>query len=220
LDAFNALNVIETIKKLAKEQNKIIIMTIHQPRTDILRSFDKIVLLSAGRTVFFGPLDASLAYFEKHGFPLPSETNPSDFFLDIITPDQRSPSLREKANKRIVLFQEAWATESQNFCGSVSDHHADDLVSRGWPNFWLTEFFVLLQRNLRDVIRDRTHFGASIFQTAFVTILLGFMFFRVSNDSGGVQNRIGFLFFTCANLSFGTIETKITWCRKYQPLCV
>eukprot|EP00842_Homolaphlyctis_polyrhiza_P003077 jgi/Hompol1/3770/HPOL_006734-RA len=36
LDAFNAFNVIKTIKDLAVAQNKIVLMTIHQPRTDIL----------------------------------------------------------------------------------------------------------------------------------------------------------------------------------------
>ncbi len=38
-------------------QNKIVLMTIHQPRTDILEMFDKIALLSVGRIAFFGPLD-------------------------------------------------------------------------------------------------------------------------------------------------------------------
>lgn len=33
LDAFNAFNVMETLKKLAQEQNKIILLSIHQPRT-------------------------------------------------------------------------------------------------------------------------------------------------------------------------------------------
>lgn len=88
LDAFNALNVMEIIKKLSVEQGKVVLMTIHQPRTDILELFDKIVLLSSGKTVFFGPLHDGLLHFSSLGYPLPEKTNPSDFFLDIITPDQ------------------------------------------------------------------------------------------------------------------------------------
>jgi ABC-type multidrug transport system ATPase subunit len=65
LDAFNAFNIIETIKKLAVEQNKIIMLTIHQPRTDILELFDQIILLSVGKTVYFGSTEgkASLKIF-------------------------------------------------------------------------------------------------------------------------------------------------------------
>ena len=54
LDSFNAFNIIETIKKLAVEKGKVVLMTIHQPRTDILELFDKIILLSAGKCVWFG----------------------------------------------------------------------------------------------------------------------------------------------------------------------
>jgi ABC-type multidrug transport system ATPase subunit len=48
LDSFTAFNIISTLKNLAVKQNKICLITIHQPRTDILDLFDKIILLSAG----------------------------------------------------------------------------------------------------------------------------------------------------------------------------
>lgn len=88
LDAFNALNVMEVIKTLAVKQNKIVLLTIHQPRTDILDLFDNIILLSMGKTVFFGHLDDGLKHFASLGYPLPDKTNPSDHFLDVVTPDQ------------------------------------------------------------------------------------------------------------------------------------
>ena len=88
-------------------------MTIHQPRTDILEIFDKIILLSAGKTVYFGPLESSLTYFSELGYPLPSKTNPSDYFLDIITPDQRSERQKEESNKRIEFFQSSWEKKSE-----------------------------------------------------------------------------------------------------------
>lgn len=54
LDSFTALNIIDTIKRIAVRDNKIVLMTIHQPRTDILNLFDKVLLLSAGKQVWFG----------------------------------------------------------------------------------------------------------------------------------------------------------------------
>ena len=65
-------------------------MTIHQPRTDILELFDKIILLSVGKTVWFGRTDSAIDHFNKLGFPLPNKTNPSDrklpiFFIKLIT---------------------------------------------------------------------------------------------------------------------------------------
>lgn len=83
LDAFNALNSIEIIRTLTTTRKKIVLMTIHQPRTDILTQFDKIILLSAGRVVFFGPLDDAISHFHTLGYSLPPRVNPSDFFLDV-----------------------------------------------------------------------------------------------------------------------------------------
>lgn len=71
LDAFNAFNIIQTIKQVAKAQGKVVLMTIHQPRTDILEMFDKIILLSAGKEVFSGTLDNAITHFDKLGYTLP-----------------------------------------------------------------------------------------------------------------------------------------------------
>jgi ABC-type multidrug transport system ATPase subunit len=81
LDAFNAFNAMETLKKLAKAQNKIILLTIHQPRTDILDLFDKVILLTMGQCVWFGSTHDAIEHFGNNGFKLPPKTNPSDFFL-------------------------------------------------------------------------------------------------------------------------------------------
>lgn len=67
LDAFNAFNAMETLKKLAKEENKIILLTIHQPRTDILDLFDKIILLSLGKQVWMGSTHDAIGHFESLG---------------------------------------------------------------------------------------------------------------------------------------------------------
>ncbi len=60
LDAFNAFNIVEICKRLAVEQNKIVLMTIHQPRSDILKLFDNIILLSNGKTMFNGSVPGKM----------------------------------------------------------------------------------------------------------------------------------------------------------------
>lgn len=54
LDSSTAINVMDTVRKLAKDQGKTVIMTIHQPRTDILEMFDRIILLTMGRLAYCG----------------------------------------------------------------------------------------------------------------------------------------------------------------------
>jgi energy-coupling factor transporter ATP-binding protein EcfA2 len=222
LDAFNAFNAMETLKKLAKKENKIILVTIHQPRTDILELFDKIILLSMGKMVWFGPTQGCIEHFAKVGYPLPPKTNPSDFFLDTITVDRRSTDLYEKSKLRIEKFVQAYTDlnleldstpkNSQEGDVAVSKKERFSLSSRSkveWPSTWIGEFLVLSDRNLTNDFRDKATLGASIGQNICVAIIICSLFAGVKNDAAGIQNRLGCFFFLCLNLTFGIIGPNI-----------
>jgi ABC-type multidrug transport system ATPase subunit len=51
LDAYNAGVVMDCLKRLAHEGKRTIIVTIHQPRSNIFKMFDSLMLLSGGQTV-------------------------------------------------------------------------------------------------------------------------------------------------------------------------
>jgi ABC-type multidrug transport system ATPase subunit len=62
-----------------------VVTVIHQPRYEIFTMFHDVLLLGkGGRTVYIGPSERALEYFESMGFPLPDAVNPPDFFMDII----------------------------------------------------------------------------------------------------------------------------------------
>ncbi|KAJ3066294.1 ATP-binding cassette sub- G member 2 [Podochytrium sp. JEL0797] len=209
LDSANALGILETIKNLAKSRGIIVLMTIHQPRTEILELFDKIILLSMGKTLFFGPTNAALEHFAELGHPLPAKTNPSDFFLDIITMDLRTS---EKKEKSLAIIEKFHAAYQKKYATHVSPFPSQLLAVNSkyvWPLSWPEELFVLLGRNMKDVMRNKGVIGATIGQAVFLVILIGFVFFRLDNDQAGVQSRTGFLFFICINQTFGVIMPAI-----------
>ncbi|KAJ3017894.1 UNVERIFIED_CONTAM: ABC transporter G member 24 [Siphonaria sp. JEL0065] len=108
LDASTSLLIIQLIRNLAKERSMIVLMTIHQPRNEVLNIFDGIILLTKGTTVWSGKSNDAIGHFESLGFPLPAFTNPSDFFLDVITLDQRTPESLKENLDRIDILEKAW----------------------------------------------------------------------------------------------------------------
>ncbi|KIJ67151.1 hypothetical protein HYDPIDRAFT_109174 [Hydnomerulius pinastri MD-312] len=56
LDSYNAQSVIEALGNLARVYGRTVVLTIHQPRSGIVRLFDELVLLSRGRCVWAGPM--------------------------------------------------------------------------------------------------------------------------------------------------------------------
>ena len=81
LDAFTASYTIDLLRSLVKTSGIPMLLTIHQPRFHILQMFDRLLLLSQGRTVFFGTLEETIEHFYRLGFVVPPNTNPADFFL-------------------------------------------------------------------------------------------------------------------------------------------
>jgi ATP-binding cassette subfamily G (WHITE) protein 5 (sterolin 1) len=80
LDSFTAHYMVSALAKLARNRNKVILMSIHQPRSDIFNLFDQIGILSLGRVVYYGPQKELVPHFSKLGFPCPTYSNPLDHY--------------------------------------------------------------------------------------------------------------------------------------------
>ena len=83
LDAYNAYNVVDSLVSLAKNYNRTVIFTIHQPRSNIVSLFDRLVVLGAGKrggeTVYSGDVRKCAAYFESVGLGCPPGFNIADY---------------------------------------------------------------------------------------------------------------------------------------------
>ncbi|KAL2001548.1 hypothetical protein VTN02DRAFT_1598 [Thermoascus thermophilus] len=83
LDAFNAFNVVECLVTLAKTYNRTVIFTIHQPRSNIVALFDRLILLAKGKTVYSGPFSSCQQYFDNIGYSCPPGFNIADYLVDL-----------------------------------------------------------------------------------------------------------------------------------------
>lgn len=83
LDAYNAYNVIECLVTLAKTYKRTVIFTIHQPRSNIVALFDRLILLAKGKTVYSGPFSQCQSYFDSIGYECPPGFNIADYLVDL-----------------------------------------------------------------------------------------------------------------------------------------
>ncbi|XP_033644271.1 broad substrate specificity ATP-binding cassette transporter ABCG2-like isoform X1 [Asterias rubens] len=83
LDAATASVVMLLLSRLSK-RGRTTIFSIHQPRFSIYRLFDTLHLLDKGATVYHGPTEGALNFFESIGYQCEEHNNPPDFFLDVI----------------------------------------------------------------------------------------------------------------------------------------
>lgn len=79
LDAYNAYNVVESLVSLARNYNRTVVFTIHQPRSNIVALFDQLLVLAAGKSVYSGEYAKCQDYFTNIGQPCPPGFNLADF---------------------------------------------------------------------------------------------------------------------------------------------
>jgi len=82
LDSYSALRIVQVLKKVATSGASVL-LTIHQPASEVFNSFDHLLLLNKGRIMFQGNLNTMPQYFADRGHPLPINTNPADWVMYI-----------------------------------------------------------------------------------------------------------------------------------------
>ncbi|KRW98125.1 P-loop containing nucleoside triphosphate hydrolase [Pseudocohnilembus persalinus] len=84
LDSFTAFLVINQLKQMAREHNRTIVFTIHQPSSDIWTLFDRFMLLVRGKFIYQGNGGQSVIdHFSKLNLHCPIDSNPADFLMSI-----------------------------------------------------------------------------------------------------------------------------------------
>ncbi|KAH6605750.1 abc transporter [Trichoderma cornu-damae] len=108
LDAFTASSIMRVLQSLANE-GRTLILTIHQPRSDLLRHFGNVLLLARGGVpAYAGPAKDMLNYFNRRGYQCPQHSNPADFALDMITVDLQRDDREAESRERVERLIEHW----------------------------------------------------------------------------------------------------------------
>ena len=108
LDSAASFKVMSYVRQVADANKLIVIASIHQPSTATFELFDRLLLLSGGRTCFSGLVSEVKPYFESIGFAMPSQINPAEFILDLTNVDFDSDE--QACQERIVQIQNSWAS--------------------------------------------------------------------------------------------------------------
>ncbi|KAJ2797706.1 hypothetical protein H4R20_005089 [Coemansia guatemalensis] len=108
LDSSSAEMVVALSKEMSRKRNLCTLMTIHQPSTEMVAQFDKIILLAQGKLVYMGPASEAVRYFEHHGYP-PTNSNPASFFIELMTIDFESAEATQKSEQRVQDLADSFA---------------------------------------------------------------------------------------------------------------
>ncbi|XP_009865267.1 PREDICTED: ATP-binding cassette sub-family G member 2 isoform X2 [Apaloderma vittatum] len=228
LDASTANAVLLLLKRLGNN-GRTIIFSIHQPRYSIFRLFDNLTLLAAGRVLYHGPAQHAIEYFQSIGYQCEPYNNPADFFLDIINGDSTAVAM-SKTNAMNTESTEECTECDKTIAEKLAEKYSNssyyqetkavlENISSGhkkktkaifqqitYANSFLHQLKWVSKRTFKNLIGNPQASIAQVCVTIVLGLIVGVIFFGLKEDSAGLQNRVGAMFFLTTNQCFSSIS--------------
>ena len=172
LDATAALKVVRTMKKIASTTGISIITVIHQPRFEIFDQFDDLLMIApGGSTVYMGPSDNALTYFQNMGFYFAPRNNPADVLMDIVGGKGQKLSMlqdEEEVKKDVMYMEEYEVSELVSEWQSHEDGQ-DEVADTIYPNYSETNSNVSEEDDTHGNADSPDHIASTALSSATLT---------------------------------------------------
>ncbi|XP_026758921.2 protein brown-like [Galleria mellonella] len=192
LDSYNALLVIDILKKLSVA-GKIVICSVHQPSSDLFKEFNSILLMAEGRLLFHGSHEECKEVFARINFHCPENYNPAEYYIKTVS---------NLNNYRYVEIMESFRDRSCEY--DDLERPSIELTNNITKRNWFRQVHLLLWRSSITLKRSiRNHIFQLFITLMLSSMVLGICFGGVSGTTPrGTQDMQGLLWLLTSELSF------------------
>ncbi|EFO83464.1 hypothetical protein GCK72_010816 [Caenorhabditis remanei] len=215
LDAFMAGHVVQALRRLA-DNGMTVIITIHQPSSQVYSLFNNVCLMACGRVIYLGPGDQAVPLFERCGFPCPAYYNPADHLirtLAVIDSDRatsmktiskiRQGFLSTDLGQSVLAIGNANKLRAASFAtSSETSEKTKTFFNQDYnASFW-TQFRALFWRSYLTVIRDPNLLSVRLLQIIITALITGLVFFQTPVTPATIISVNGIMFNHIRNMNF------------------
>jgi len=223
LSSRDAEVAIEKLKLFTLKFGLSAVVVIHQPKAEVARLFDDLILLTSepGRVVYQGPMKEAHEHYTKVGYPPPPYGNPADFYLDMV-----SPGFQDEKSSEFYDYYEAhiatrWTTEVEAALATPGKT-ARQVVETKWANAeqilgafdmphtgkyiapFSRQFAAVFYRQVTLTLRNKQLLITEVFSNIGKGVFIGIAFLG-TNEQPAV-NQLSFVFLVLQMASIGLLQ--------------
>uniref|UniRef100_A0A4X2L9Y9 ATP-binding cassette sub-family G member 8 n=1 Tax=Vombatus ursinus TaxID=29139 RepID=A0A4X2L9Y9_VOMUR len=234
LDSFTSHNLVKTLSRLAKG-NRLVLISLHQPRSDIFKLFDLVLLMTSGTTIYSGAARDMVKYFTEIGYPCPRYSNPADFYVDLISIDrkdrQREMATREKVKSLAALFLEKvqdfddflWRAAEGESVLNVSHIISEKTINSSSPSYHqlpgsMQQFIILIRRQISNDFRDLPTLLINGLEALLMSMIIAFLYYGHGEIQRSFMDMAALLFLIGSLVPFPVILHVVAKCHSERAM--
>ncbi|CAF0837440.1 unnamed protein product [Adineta steineri] len=217
LDSTSAVSLIDVLRELAMA-GKTVITSIHQPSSQIFQSFDQLILLADGKTIFMGKPSNALDYFATMGHQSPEQYNPADYVMDLVNQDMKIREELKEAylQNRMIEGQPRPSNIGTQYLVAEPSGKESDLTNPDnvnlipdkkegkWPIGFLAQMLILFSRSFRLTGKAQFTF-LNFAQALSLAVICGLCWLQMDYTEDTIPDRSSFIFFIMTFWPFQTL---------------
>ncbi|CAH0746902.1 unnamed protein product [Bemisia tabaci] len=226
LDSTSAKQCLSILKQLASG-GRTIICTLHQPSASHLNLIDNLYCLANGECVYQGSPGNLIPFLSSIGFECPTYHNPVDFLIELASGalgyhvDALVKHISNGKNQEWKKDKETIPSGSNDTPQSVIPlefDNADFSYQHTYGCSVLTQFRVLLWRDIIKIYRDSFLTNTRLTLHFLVALLLGIFYYGIGQDAAHTLDNFSLLFFSVLFLMFTSLQSKLITFPEEMPI--
>ncbi|OTA91908.1 hypothetical protein M434DRAFT_396848 [Hypoxylon sp. CO27-5] len=222
LDASTALDFVKSLRIQTNLYKTSTFVSLYQASENIYKQFDKVLVIDAGKQVYFGPTSEARAYFEGLGFlPRPRQTTP-DYVTGCTDEFEReysegyspknaphSPETlaeafeksrfaqqlnAEMAEYKAKLEHDQEVARHNDFRAAVRESKRSGAKHSVYSVGFHLQVWALMKRQFALKLQDKLSLSLSWIRTIVIAIVLGTLYLNLQQTSASAFSKGGLLF--------------------------
>ncbi|KAL2848368.1 ABC-2 type transporter-domain-containing protein [Aspergillus pseudoustus] len=232
LDSATAVEFVQTIRLSVDILETAAVVSLYQSPQQAYDPFDKVTVLYDGRQIYFGPIDRAKQYFVDMGYECPDRQTVPDYLTSLTSPAERrvrrgfesqvprtadefaarwqESELRKSLINDIASFERQYPMDGPSvgeFRAARQTAKATLMTTKSPYTISVPQQVALcVRRGVQRILGDKTFFFVTIFGNFLMSLMLGSVFYDLSDDTASLNNRCILLFFA---LLFNALNSSL-----------
>lgn len=223
LDSATAFNVMSELKRIAKTTGTSMIITVHQPSELVFEMADTLLLITEGRTCYFGAAHDAVSHFKDLGFSPPPRASDIEWMLDLINKDFGNVDTVDKCIMEWPSSKHAQRlSHDLADIGVQEDEKAHSLTRKNpklsYPVSFFQQTMVLTKRGVLNTIRNPAVLWLRFAMYLALSLMIGLVWLRLGTSAAVIIDLRNALFYVCAFMIFMSVSVLPAYLEERSVL--